>query len=232
MKLILASPTYGPIDPLAARSVRIAVMFAARHGVEWLGDASTDRMEYGAGRNNIVRECLESFETDDFSIMWVDSDVVVEPDTFVRLAAHAKDFVTALMFQRAGRHMPLAFIWNGRLFHHLIRWPKNTLAPIDGCGFGCVITSAAMLRRISPPWFSYGSLSEDFTFCRRAAEAGFQLYLDTGIVVRHLGEPVAVGEEEYRKANAELFGQGGSNARISPAAQARDMDFCAYSAYG
>jgi hypothetical protein len=60
-------------------------------------------------------------------------------------------------------------------------------------------------------WFGSGSdvpMSEDFSFCRRAAAAGFQLYADTGLECPHMIGPEfstkALAEKHWAKKKAEF----------------------------
>ena len=52
------------------------------------------------------------------------------------------------------------------------------------------------------------AMSEDFSFCRRAAAAGFQLYADTGLECPHMIGPEfstkALAEKHWAKKKAEF----------------------------
>ena len=207
MKLIFASPTYGPTEPEANIAVRIAIMSAARHGNEWLGDASPNRQGWEAARNNVVQSMIndEADYPDDAAIFWCDSDVVLPQDAIARLADHGRDFVCGIYFQRRAPHFPLVATFNGTGFNWIMKWPESVIAPIDGCGFGCVLTSLGMLRRMEAPWFKFTQFSEDFDFCRKAQAAGYQLYMDTGVLCKHLADPEGKGFEEFKRENPAFY---------------------------
>lgn len=194
MKLVLAVPTYGPTEPEAARHLRVAIMHAANNGVEWAGDASPNRMKFDASRNASVATTLASADADvrgAEAILWVDSDVVLPHDAITRLVHERKDFITGIYVQREAPHFPLIANYDRArdTFHWIQRWPENVVAPIEGCGFGCVLTSTKMLRAMKAPWFTFEKFSEDFDFCLRAAKAGFQLFVHTGVLCGHLRDP-------------------------------------------
>lgn len=202
MKLVLAVPTYGPTEPEANRHLRVAIMHAANHGVTWAGDASPNRMKFDASRNASVVSVLESADEGVRSadaILWIDSDVVLPPDAITRLAHAEKDFVCGIYVQRELPHFPLIATYDARgdTFHWLQRWPANVIAPIDGCGFGCVLTSLTMLRAMDAPWFTFEKFSEDFDFCLRARRAGYQLFVDTGVLCTHLRDPKGAGLDDF-----------------------------------
>jgi hypothetical protein len=88
----------------------------------------------------------------------------------------------------------------------VIEWPKHSVMPIDGCGFGIVLTSTAMLRKMTPPWFTFEKFSEDFDFCLRAAAAGYQPHVHTDVQCGHLkeSEQSTLADFERIKASGEL----------------------------
>jgi hypothetical protein len=202
MKLVWGCPTYGPLDPQAVISQRVALMHAAANGVTWIGDASPDRMPFAAARNAVVAEALKS---DADAVFWCDSDVVLPRDVVTTLIHAHQDFVTGIYFQRRAPHFPLIAHFNEEreTFNWFTDWPENVVAPIDGCGFGCVVTSTTLLKALDPPWFHYEKFSEDFDFCRKAARAGFQLYVHTGVLCGHLPDPCPVTLQEFKAAWAK-----------------------------
>lgn len=213
MKLIFASPTYGPTEPQANRSHRIAIMHAAKRGHEWLGDSSPDKQPYAAARNNIVQSVIhDDAYPDDAAIFWCDSDVILPDYAVSQLASHGEDFVTGVYFQRHPPHWPL--IANFRegggkdkrgSFQWLVKWPENVLAPIDGCGFGCLLTSLGMLRKLEAPWFEFLKFSEDFDFCLKAKRAGYQLYVDTAVLCGHLMDPAPATFDAFKLVHPEFY---------------------------
>jgi hypothetical protein len=79
-----------------------------------------------------------------------------------------------------------------------VSWPENVVAPIDGCGFGVVLTSLVMFRAIAPPWFEFTHFSEDLSLCRKATAAGFQLYMHTAVQCGHMGPRQIIDVETFR----------------------------------
>lgn len=124
----------------------------------------------------------------------VDSDIVFEPDTLVKMLGHNKDMVTGLYIQRKpGEHiLELYRAGQGNIPYEDIY--GQGLVEVDGCGFGCVLVKSEVIRAIGYPQFVYKSalnhndtISEDVYFCQRAREKGFRIYADTSILCKHIG---------------------------------------------
>ena len=206
MNILLCMPTYGPIDPQTMKSILVAVAHAAKHGHPLQGVLNPDRLPHAAARNIAVESIINKDECAESVIFWCDSDMVLPPDAITRLVESGKDFITGIYFQRGGDHRPLVatFDTNKKRFNWLAKWPENVTAPIDGCGFGCVLTSVKMLREMKAPWFEYLEFSEDFDFCLKAQKAGYQLYVDTGILCGHLMDPQPATIETYVNKNSKF----------------------------
>lgn len=216
MKVVLSSQTYGPVDPITSKFLRVAVMFAANRGVKWYGDVSADRMGYGAARNTAVQHALKTAPDAD-GIMWVDSDIKPPENAIARLldtANHNKlDFVSGVYFQREGVHNPVFHGWNEdkHCFQPAETYPPNTLGMAAGCGFGFVYTSLKMMRDVAlsknfdpkTGWFpdrrDTGGFGEDLTFCWMAKQAGYQLWIDTGVLLEHQANVQYIGEEDFKR---------------------------------
>jgi hypothetical protein len=217
MKLVLAHPCYGPLDPHINKALRVAMMSAAQVA-EWVGDVSTVREGWVGARNRAVKGALEDAPDCD-GIVWVDDDVLLPPTAIKRMVSYGKDFVTGIVFQKFGDLNPLVARWMGNGFGWWREFPENVLAPADGCGFGCVFTSTKMLRDIAKlpefkpdGWFNqfpanhFGkqleadaetAMSEDFSFCMRAKQAGYQLWADTGLLCSHMIGPKYSTKQTY-----------------------------------
>jgi hypothetical protein len=68
--------------------------------------------------------------------------------------------------------------------------------PVEGVGMGCLLMKTSILNKIPQPWFEFkfvpetnDHLGEDFIFCQKIMEAGYQIKIDThlSMELRHLG---------------------------------------------
>ncbi len=172
-------------------------------------------MKWDDARNLVIQEALYNPDCKDAdAIFWKDSDIILPPFAIARMAHYEKDFVTGIYFQKEKPHFPLIAHLNKEKngFQWYMTWPKETLAPIDGCGFGCVLTSMKMIREMGePPWFHFKQFSEDFTFCIKARDAGYNLMVDTGVICEHQGAPKKAGFEDFKKCHPKYYPQEGNN---------------------
>ena len=137
-------------------------------------------------------------------VLWLDADMTFPSDTLTRLDEdmQGRDLVTGLYFTRKEPIVPTLH----KEIHWSIRedgwvdggatlyrdYPKDQLFEIAGCGFGCVMTSARLLKRMiekfGSPFYPLMGMGEDSTFCFRATQDGFKLYCDSRIKCGHIGQ--------------------------------------------
>lgn len=141
-------------------------------------------------RNNIAKYALENKY--DY-IMWVDSDIIVPKDTLVKLLSHNKDIVSGVYaYKTLGAKQVVAKRFDSEgeyedLTISEIRESKK-LIKVDGVGFGCVLTKTEIFDKINYPWFVFTQESgEDIYLCRKAQNAGYEIYLDPTVLCGHIG---------------------------------------------
>lgn len=161
----------------------------------------TNTLIYTA-RNMIAQKAIQlGFDR----VMWFDADMTFEHDTLTRLSAdmdQGLELVTGLYFTRKEPIVPT--------LHKEIRWrikedgwvdggatlyknyPKDQVFEIAGCGFGCVMTSVSLLKRMvekyGSPFYPLMGMGEDSTFCFRATQDGHKLYCDSRVKCGHIGQ--------------------------------------------
>ena len=167
-------------------------------------------------RNLIAQEAVKAgFDR----VLWIDSDMVFPDDTLIRLAAdldEGLDLVSALCFTRREPSVPCIHSkltwevkpdgWVNTTADIFYDYPVDELFEIEGCGFGCVMTSADLLRRMiekyGAPFYPLMGMGEDTTFCFRAHQDGVKLYCDSRIKIGHIGTKV-FDENNYINGRAK-----------------------------
>jgi hypothetical protein len=235
MRAILASPSYGPVDPECAKDLRIAIMTTANHGLEWVADASPDKMMYSAARNHVTQGLWTAGPEFADGIVWVDSDIRQGAGDLLALLASARkydaDFVTGVYHQREGMHKPVFYHWHkGRQrFTPFKDYPEGVFAPIEGCGFGFVWTGWKVIEAIAKHpkfdrtegWFpdkrDAGGFGEDLSFCYQAMCADVQLWINTAVQVGHLSDPRVIYRTDWQDKRSKAEEDG--TADVKPVRQ-------------
>ena len=125
----------------------------------------------------------------------VDHDVVFEKNTLKKLLAHDKPLVSGVYRQRLEPQMIELYDLNLQRMN--ATQLTGGLQEIGGCGFGCVLVKKEVFAAIDYPWFVYHqaldhthTFSEDLDFCKKVRQKGFNLYADSSILCKHIGQRV------------------------------------------
>ena len=153
-------------------------------------------------RNTIAQNAIR-FGFD--RVLWLDSDMMFPADILPKLAAHMDkglDFVSGLYYMRSEQKRPVVYsdVW----YTVTNNTAESGATPVDampyglfeigGAGFGCVMTSVTMLKKLveryGAPFTPMMGLGEDLAFCWRAKQNGFKMYCDSRIKCGHIGQAV------------------------------------------
>lgn len=169
-------------------------------------------------RNQIAVDAIEN-EAD--RVMWLDSDILFEPDLMERLSADMDTglpFVSALYFKRSGKPEPVLYenieppqpnpetgILQMQIHPYFDYAAQEEIFPVDGCGFGACMMSTEVIKQVwdkhGPPFAPFPWAGEDISFCYRLKLLGIPVYCDRTIQVGHIGNHV-YNEPTYLKQKA------------------------------
>ncbi len=160
-------------------------------------------------RNRLAKQALKMGA--DYT-MWFDSDMIFEPDTMRKLLADDKDIVSGMYFRRAHPYSLVAFdeldIENKKFKDAEI---PAEMTKVGGVGFGCVLMKTEVLFNVAAKfgcWFDpVNGFGEDLSFCWRARECGYEVYLDPKVSCGHVGH-VVVTEAMSRAIQEEIKNEG------------------------
>ena len=148
-------------------------------------------------RNRLANKAInEGFDR----VLWLDSDMVFQPDIVDALEFCEKPFVCGAFQSRRPPYSSCVF--KDIRLKSLERVKEYGLEPfrVDGCGFACVLMKTEVLEAVSrkhgkcfTPMEDYG---EDLAFCVRAKEEGYEIWCDPTARVGHIAHiPIWPGEE-------------------------------------
>jgi len=153
-------------------------------------------------------------------LLFLDADMVWPTDVLTKmLRHHDKGIVSGLYCIKGGDFAPVALRDgiqpDGSVMTHYYhdrayRETGKELRPQQVVGMGCTLVPMVVFDRIGPrPWFTYESddegwprVSEDVPFCRKAAEAGFSIWLDPTVKCGHVTTHV-ITEQWHRACAAD-----------------------------
>lgn len=213
MKTLIAIPC---MDMLPAEFLRSLLQLQIIGEVNYC--IVTSSLIYDA-RNRILQQALEGGY--DF-ILWLDSDVVIDPVTLWKLKIALEsgyDMATALVFKRKEPYEPVIYrrceidhLPDGKLdpiAESYRDYPRDSLFEIAGCGFGCVLMSVDLARRVTDqfglfPFMPAAGFGEDLSFCLRARRAGAKICCDSSVRAGHCGRMVF--DEAWWLSRRDLHG--------------------------
>lgn len=197
MKLLIGIPTGGQptrpfLDALARLTLPDDVVEADR--VVWTGNFVS------AQREMIARDAVARGAD---LLAMIDDDVVAPADALVKLSA-ALDadpkaaLAGALYYSRDGARPMAVDRWDSAdtTTAAIPAYARETVAAVDGVGFGCVIVRVAALRALEPPYFAIHAYvdpatrtvrqcDEDYLLCERVRRAGWRVLLHAGVRALH-----------------------------------------------
>lgn len=149
-------------------------------------------------------------------ILMIDDDQVPAVDLPARMLARWYEdrerlVIAALNFNRSFPHKPLVMMEDedGNL-REIDQWPRGAIFPVPLAATSAMLIHRSVFSAVKPPWFLATSTegqaelgTEDYAFCRKCKAAGITVYLDTGIMPKHIGV-LLVDESVYRMANPDV----------------------------
>ena len=160
-----------------------------------------------------------SIEMDADFVLWLDSDMVFEPNLLVHMMRtmeeHNIDILCGPYYKRVAPYKPVLYDTlriegNGCQYHGMDEVPSEGLFKVDACGFGCVLMRAeviiSVLGKHAQTFNPINAVGEDLSFCWRARDCGYEIWCDPSIKLGHIGRTVITRDffNAYRGAkNAE-----------------------------
>lgn len=119
-------------------------------------------------------------------IMWIDSDIVFNPEDVQKLIDRDLDIVAGLYNASDGN-------FACQLDETVKEIKKVQPVEVVWVGMGFMLMKCGVLENIDAPWFQSTLVdgmfvTEDVYFCMMARKAGFKVFVDPEVTVRHLKE--------------------------------------------
>ena len=211
MRTIICIPAMDMIHTDFARA-----LLGLRHRDEVQITFSQNSLVYD-GRNKLAEAAVSGgFDR----ALWLDSDVIFTPELEEQLHRdldEGREIVSALYFSRRQPVKPVVYkeIASDPLpgggfsprADSFFDYPADSVFSIAACGFGAVMMTTELLRRIRErfglPFSPILGFGEDLSFCMRATEIGETIWCDSRIKLGHVGLAV-YDEETYRQRPVKI----------------------------
>ena len=155
-------------------------------------------------RNKIASKALEN--NCDY-LLFLDDDMIFEPDLLIKLLKHKKDIVGGLAFLRKEPHEPSMFTLNNdnKTYDPIFQWHTGAIVDCDAIGMAATLINTDVLEAMKPisqkhkkVWGFFdniGFIGEDMRFCFKTKQIGCHIFCDTSQVVGHIVEKnIAYGD--------------------------------------
>lgn len=130
-------------------------------------------------------------------VLWLDADMVFNPDIFEKLYSDDKDMVCGLYRGRHNKKRLCIFkkLFPGERFEmDEVSEYKGQPFEVAGCGFGCVLTTVKLLEAVSQEngssFVPTELMGEDVAFCDRVNKLGYKIFCDPLVHIGHISQSV------------------------------------------
>jgi GT2 family glycosyltransferase len=198
-KILIAVPTVGQVEIEYVNSILRLSKSAPNADIIH----SSGSLVYAA-RNNFVKQAID----ENYShLLFVDSDMVFNADALNVLLYHDKDIISGSIFSRVSPYKP-CFYSKLRLGEvdeivcEHVKELQDGLQEVEGVGTAFLLVKTQVYKDIIEklnvypfqPIYGYG---EDLSFCLRARQCDYKIYVDNDLTIGHIGK-VVVTSSAYK----------------------------------
>jgi hypothetical protein len=215
MRIAIGIPVFQNYPPEVAHDyMRMLYHFGRRMPEHDFFLIPKSKSEQFRARNAIVTTALQFacdyllFLDDDHIFDWKEVPDHNNYDFLKTLLEHDKDIVGALYYHRTGQYRPVLMKHTGEPGKQYTFMTdddiKGELQRVDVQGGGVMLINMKIFDKLKPPYFEPemqtdgDNLGTDIQLCRKATEAGFEVWCDTSIVVGHLKQEREVVHSDNR----------------------------------
>jgi hypothetical protein len=207
-------PCYGGqiTEPCFTSFLRFILM-ASRSGLQWSLDTMVNESLVTRARNNLMAKMMTNTAATHF--MFIDADIRFQPEAVFMMLAADKDVIGGLYPKKA---LPVQYVINVKPGTII----QNDIFPVDTMGTGFMmfkrhvyeklcaahpeckyVDDVGLGKQYEPTMFSIFDteidekghyLSEDWTFCRRWAKIGGEIYAHAKVLLNHSGHYEFAGD--------------------------------------
>jgi len=129
-------------------------------------------------------------------VLFIDTDTMPPPNLLSRFLQYDELVMSGLYIQRMVPFRCTQFLkFSNNSFRRLrvADYPEGELVKVDSTGAGALLVKREVFERLEEPYFKFiltdggkNYLGEDIYFCRKLAEEGIPIHVDTSIMCQHI----------------------------------------------
>lgn len=205
MKLLIAIPCMDTVPVDFMKSLLRLTQKLTADGVDYEVAIESGTLVYMARDRLAGKAVNQKFS----HVLWLDSDMVFEPEIVEDLQFCGKDFVTGIAH---GRRKPFtSCLFKNIDLNHLELWQLKDYPAeafeVAGCGMACCLISTEVIKQVMinygtafNPIMQYG---EDISFCKRAHDLGFKIYAEPAVRLGHIAH-IAIYPDDTPRYQDEI----------------------------
>ena len=217
-------PCYGGqiTEPCFTSFLRF-ILLANKLGLQWSLDTMVNESLVTRARNNLMAKMMTNTAATHF--MFIDADIRFQPESIPMMIATGKDVIGGLYPKKA---LPISYVINVKPGTQII----NDIFPVDTMGTGFMmfkrevyeklidahpntkyVDDVGLGKQFEPFMYSIFDteidekghyLSEDWTFCRRWAALGGEIYAHAKVLLNHSGHYEFAGDLDVLTGNKQV----------------------------
>ena len=205
MKLLIAIPCMDTVPVAFMQSLLRLTQKLTADGVDYEVAIESGTLVYMARDRLAGKAVNQKFS----HVLWLDSDMVFEPEVVEDLQFCGKDFVTGIAH---GRRKPfVSCLFKSIDLANLELWQlkdyPNEPFQVAGCGMACCLINTDIIKAVMinhgtafNPIPQYG---EDLSFCKRATDMGFKIYAEPAVRLGHIAH-IAIYPDDTPRYQDEI----------------------------
>jgi hypothetical protein len=128
-------------------------------------------------------------------ILWIDSDIGFNPDDAMKLIESDKEIISGAYLLASGEVTAYKKMLGPGYTYDEVKAMTEPVQ-IEGCGFGFLAVKSGVFESMTRPWFqaamattddgfTFPIMGEDMSWCKRATDAGHEIWFDPSVKVTH-----------------------------------------------
>ncbi len=184
-RIAIGVPTNRLIKPKTAASVMNLVAHS-QHEYQIL--VSTRGYNTSENRNWIAAQALR--KACDY-LFFIDDDMILPENALETLLDRKKDIIGGVYMTKYERQEPVVEY----LHDHSATKPTRSIFEVAAIGTGAMLINCDVFKKLPQPWFKYEwhdngmvKRSHDWIFCEDARNAGYRVWADDTLDIKHIGQ--------------------------------------------